>query len=70
MEPGKDNIKKSVKNETRKKQRRNKQARQDKLKSAISNHCKGANYIVDWEGTRPVWWIMEAIEIWKWAHGT
>lgn len=51
LEPGKDNIKRVWKGEHTHKHTQNSQ---ENLKSAILDHCKGANHITGWEGTRNV----------------
>lgn len=51
---------------------------QEQLKSAISEHGKRENHIMDWEGARIIEtednkhrrWTKEVTEIWKRAHGT
>ena len=53
-------------------------AEQENLKSAISDHCKRNNHIMDWDNTRIITsesnkhkrWIKEAIEIRKRAQDT
>ncbi len=53
-------------------------AEQENLKSAVSDHCKRENHVVDWEKARVIRtesnkfhrWIREAIEIRKRAHRT